>query len=333
MARAAAARAVQLDPTSVEARHYLAAALAGLGEYDAADRAFHEALALAPDDLDLLLDAAELLVERFAHDREALAEAVELAGRGADLARRRRGRERKLAAEFALLEARAFLGLGRPRAALWRLDDAARTLSDDLDVALARGTALFELLRLDEAQEVFEEVLTRSPEEAYAWWYLGLIAERRAAFGTGGAVADATALFERARRLDPEGFPGPLTLSEGAFDAVVESALAALPEKVRRYLENVAVTVEPLPSDEDLAGDPPLSPTILGLFRGTPITERSVEDPWSHFPASIVLYQRNLERACRTREALVEEIEITLLHEVGHFLGLSEEEVAALGLE
>ncbi|RMG15515.1 MAG: hypothetical protein D6729_12360, partial [Deltaproteobacteria bacterium] len=119
-ARRAAARAVQIDPTSVEARHYLAAALAGLGEDEAADRAYHEALALAPDDLDLLLDTAELLLERYPGDRDALQEAVELAGRGADLARRRRGRERALAGDFALLEARAFLGLGRARAALWR---------------------------------------------------------------------------------------------------------------------------------------------------------------------------------------------------------------------
>ncbi len=55
-------------------------------------------------------------------------------------------------------------------------------------------------------------------------------------------------------------------------------------------------------------------------------------DPWSHFPSSIVLYQKNLERACDSKEQLVEEIRVTLLHEVGHFLGLDEEELEARGL-
>ena len=56
-------------------------------------------------------------------------------------------------------------------------------------------------------------------------------------------------------------------------------------------------------------------------------------DPWSHFPSSIVLYQENLQRFARTREELVDEIAITLQHEVGHFLGLDEEELEKLGLD
>jgi predicted Zn-dependent protease with MMP-like domain len=56
-------------------------------------------------------------------------------------------------------------------------------------------------------------------------------------------------------------------------------------------------------------------------------------DPWSHFPSSIVLFQRNLERAARTRDELLEQIRITLVHEVGHYLGLSEDELYERGLE
>ncbi len=56
-------------------------------------------------------------------------------------------------------------------------------------------------------------------------------------------------------------------------------------------------------------------------------------DPWSHLPSAILLYQRNLERFVRTREELVEEIRITLVHEVGHFLGLDEDELYERGLE
>jgi predicted Zn-dependent protease with MMP-like domain len=56
-------------------------------------------------------------------------------------------------------------------------------------------------------------------------------------------------------------------------------------------------------------------------------------DPWSHFPSSIVLYQKNLERFARSRKELVEQIGITLIHEVGHFLGLDEDELWERGLE
>ena len=56
-------------------------------------------------------------------------------------------------------------------------------------------------------------------------------------------------------------------------------------------------------------------------------------DPWSHFPSSIVLYQKNLERYARGRAELIEQIGITLVHEVGHFLGLDEEELWERGLD
>ena len=137
-----------------------------------------------------------------------------------------------------------------------------------------------------------------------------------------------------ARTLSPDEFPKPIALSQQAFDAAVEAALLELPEPVRRYLSNVAITVEDLPEDQDLIGaDPPLSPAILGLFRGAPYGHKASMDPWSHFPSSIVLYQRNLERFARSREDLIEQIGVTLVHEVGHFLGLDEEDLWERGLD
>jgi predicted Zn-dependent protease with MMP-like domain len=92
--------------------------------------------------------------------------------------------------------------------------------------------------------------------------------------------------------------------------------------------------VEPIPTDEDLrSSSPPLSPSILGVFRGTPVGERSVTSAWDHAPASIVLYQRNLERFARTREELIEQIGITVMHEVGHLMGLDEHDLWERGLE
>ena len=114
----------------------------------------------------------------------------------------------------------------------------------------------------------------------------------------------------------------------------MEDALASLPEPVRRHLANVAITVEDLPAEHDLlSSDPPLSPSILGLFRGPPRGQSDGVDPGTHLPSSIVLYQRNLERFARSRAELIEEIRITLVHEIAHFLGLDEDELYARGLD
>lgn len=259
-------------------------------------------------------------------DEGDLERAVELARQGAKAARRAGLRD--LQADLLWLEGSALTELAEPAAALARLDAALALAPDHLDAMLERAFTLFELSRFDEARRQAEAVLAREPGEAWAHHQLGLLAERR------GDAAEAARHFARARKLDPQGFPRPVAVSRAEFERLAEAALEDIPEAVRRYLSNVPITVEDLPSDEDLAGgDPPLSPTILGLFRGAPYGQKSSADPWSHFPSAIVLYQRNLERAVADRAELEAQIAVTLIHEVGHFLGLNEEELEARGLD
>ncbi|HEX7489362.1 MAG TPA: metallopeptidase family protein [Anaeromyxobacteraceae bacterium] len=195
------------------------------------------------------------------------------------------------------------------------------------DLSLLQGLALVDLCCFAEARPLLE-ALAEEYEDAWAEEALAVLARRR------GDRREAERHFARARKLAPDDFPRPVLLSSKAFDAAVEDALAELPDPVRRYLENVAIAVEDIPADDDLLGsDPPHPPSILGIFRGSPLGEKASMDPWSHFPSSIVLYQENLQRYARTREELVEEITITLQHEVGHFLGLGEEELEKLGLD
>jgi predicted Zn-dependent protease with MMP-like domain len=206
--------------------------------------------------------------------------------------------------------------------------EALRLVPGHLDAALARGHALWECCRFEEARRALEGLAADLPEEPQRLHLLGLLAERR-----GDAKAAARCLA-RATALDPEGYPPPVTVGRAAFERLVEQALEALPARVRDYLANVVITVEDWPADEDLlASEPPLSPGSLGLFRGAPYGQKGSADPWSHLPSAIVIYQRNLERAVASREALVEEIRVTLLHEVLHFLGLDEDEVAGRGLD
>jgi len=78
----------------------------------------------------------------------------------------------------------------------------------------------------------------------------------------------------------------------------------------------------------DQAPDEPL----LGLFQGFPLSERSLTSP-PLFPDSILLFQEPLEETCETLEELEEQIELTVVHEIAHFFGITEERLAELGYE
>jgi predicted Zn-dependent protease with MMP-like domain/Flp pilus assembly protein TadD len=328
-ALARADEAARTAPRSVPALHYRAAALAELGRLDEAQEAYEAALSQGKDDLDLLAGAADFYVNVLSDDeaeRDQLERGLELARRGSRLARR--AGDVPLTAELAWLEGAALNQLGRAAEALERLAAAERDDPRRVDVLLEKGFALYELCRFDEAREALLRAEALDPDEPWTQHYLGLAAERK------GDADEARRRFARARKLAPDEFPKPIALSPEAFDAAVEDALADMPEPVRDYLSNVAITVEDLPSEDDLlACDPPLSPAILGLFRGAPYGQKASMDPWSHFPSSIVVYQKNLERFARSRAELIEQIGITLIHEVGHFLGLDEEDLWARGLE
>ncbi|HOA72645.1 MAG TPA: metallopeptidase family protein [Phycisphaerae bacterium] len=123
-----------------------------------------------------------------------------------------------------------------------------------------------------------------------------------------------------------------MRLSDEAFEAVVEDALASIPDGFHRYLQEIVVDVEDMPDDEiceELGVDPR---GLLGLYQGVPLTERSVSAPYQ-FPERITLYRRNIERMCRTRRQMVEQIRKTVLHEIGHHFGLSEQHLRDLGFE
>ncbi|MEQ1507331.1 MAG: metallopeptidase family protein, partial [Myxococcota bacterium] len=100
-------------------------------------------------------------------------------------------------------------------------------------------------------------------------------------------------------------------------------------------LEQVVFVVEEIPSEELCREfDPPAFPgELLGFFSGAALSDKASDDPWAQLPSTIVLFRRNLERIARDRAHLIEELRITVLHEVGHFLGLDEDDLEARGLD
>lgn len=110
------------------------------------------------------------------------------------------------------------------------------------------------------------------------------------------------------------------TMTHRQFKRIAERLLAELPSDVRGKIGNVAIVIE------DKA--PPDSPDLMGLFLGVPYGDG---DPM--LPNQIVLYKENIEAECGDESEVPEEIRITLLHEIGHFLGLDENDLAERGLE
>ena len=226
------------------------------------------------------------------------------------------------------LQAEARLDLADFAAAEAAYLQAAGLAPDEPTVLSGLGICRFELARIQEAAEDLRRALALEPDMAEAHHHLGLALEHL------GQQQEADQHLAHARRLAPAAYRAPVGLSIRQFEACVEAALADLPESVVNALQNVTVTVEDLPPlDELLLTTPPLSPQLLGLWRGTPLSERTVFDPWSEMPSAIVLYQKNLQRFARDEHELTEQIRITVLHEVGHALGLDEQALIERGLE
>jgi predicted Zn-dependent protease with MMP-like domain len=117
------------------------------------------------------------------------------------------------------------------------------------------------------------------------------------------------------------------------FDRVLRMALSELPPEFRKALDNVAVVVEEWPPDwllEEL-GIPP-EDTLYGFYHGVPLPERSFLDS-GNLPDKISIYRGPLEEDYPDREELRREIRVTLLHEIGHYFGMDEEELSRLGYE
>jgi tetratricopeptide (TPR) repeat protein len=324
-ALACSEEALRLAPRLVPALTARAGALAALGRLEDARLAWSRALAVDPNDATALLGTAELHVRRLGRARDALEAGLEYALRGARTAQARK--DPALAARLALVAGMAENDLGRSHLALPHLERAAAAMPDDADATYERGVALFELCRFEDARRAFERALALAPEDPWTLHQLGLLAERR------GEVARAERLLARARRLAPQEFQPELAVGTDEFRGEVLAALAALPEEERRSLRDVPVEIQELPGAADLlAVEPPLSPTILGLFRGPPQDEpcAAADGPRCR---TIVLYRKNLLRFARDRQELTAQVRVTLLHEIGHLRGENDDELRARGLE
>ncbi len=230
-------------------------------------------------------------------------------------------------AETWILRATAALDLDDLAAA----DDAARQAAEledeeqDAELLCVRAELALREWDLETARAKLERAQELAPNAAVLL-KLALIADLE------GDLGRADRLQREAQRLDPGNVTPAPRLSEAEFDHALQRTIARLPPQFRAALEHVAVIVDPMPTlallGEDLHATPP---DLLGLFTGASRLEGASEDG-AELPPTIHLFQRNLERACLERSELEEQLEVTLLHELGHYLGFDEDGVEELGL-
>ena len=121
---------------------------------------------------------------------------------------------------------------------------------------------------------------------------------------------------------------GALSVSPEEFEALVQTAVRRLPSPYRRLLDNISVVVEEEPSQDVLDEmDLESEDDLLGLYTGTAKGEESFFDPAGHLPARVIIYRGPIMRLCRTKDEVIQEVQDTVAHEIGHHFGLDDDEM------
>ncbi|HYO76842.1 MAG TPA: metallopeptidase family protein [Thermoanaerobaculia bacterium] len=110
------------------------------------------------------------------------------------------------------------------------------------------------------------------------------------------------------------------------FERLVEEALANLPPQFAELLQNIAVVVEDEPSADDLDALEDSNDELLGIYRGVALTRRT-HDMLPMLPDQIAIFRGPINRITRTRREAIEEIRDTVVHELGHYFGLHDDEM------
>ena len=115
----------------------------------------------------------------------------------------------------------------------------------------------------------------------------------------------------------------PVDLDREAFESLVDRALDGIPDELASLVHNVVVLVEDDAPEDD--------PDLLGLYEGTPLTER--DDGWAvgALPDRITIFRRPTLELCESREEVVEEVRVTVVHEIAHHFGIDDDRLDELG--
>lgn len=312
-------KAIDQDPSAPEAYNARGEALDASGMWEEALESFDRALERDPEFVEAMLNKAEILADR----SETCEQAILLCTRTEELCRS--DDDGYLLAEVHYIRGNALQGLFRFEEAEAEYDRALELVPDNADYLTEKGVVSYYLLEYEGAEECLHGALELDPDHPDAHYSLGLLYEKT----DRGRLAQGE--FEAAHRLDPSRCPLPFRVPRERFEQLVEEALETLPPELAAHLENTVVVVEDYPTRARLR-EVGLDPQVLGLFEGRPHA-RPGNLSSGEIPCHITLFQRNLEKMCESEADLVEQVSVTVMHEVGHFFGMSEDDLRELGLE
>ncbi|MBI5394755.1 MAG: tetratricopeptide repeat protein [Verrucomicrobia bacterium] len=302
---------IEVEPDSPDGHQGLGLSLWGLERYAEALRALNTAQKLDPEGGDIAINRAALLTDHLERHQEAVAICDGL------LRRRLKKADLRDARYFA---AKAHFRLGNDSKALTLLDRALGDSPEDIELLSWQAHVFYESGHFEKAKKVHEQCLKVDAEDPGIHWDYGLVLEKL------GLEAMARREFEKAHEQAPEDFLLPAAISPKDMERIARETLADLPEDFRDAIRDVPVIIDDFPSRAFVMENPTLGPQLLGLFTGNAHYEQSP------VPTAILLFRKNLEKVVTDREELEDEIRKTLLHEIGHYLGLSEDDLQARGL-
>ncbi|NKY49938.1 metallopeptidase family protein [Nocardia vermiculata] len=114
----------------------------------------------------------------------------------------------------------------------------------------------------------------------------------------------------------------PVTMSESRFEELVGDALDSIPAELTRAIENVVVLIEPRDRDD---------PHLLGLYHGIALTDRMDSQYGGALPDTVTIYREAILEMCSDEQEVVDEVAITVVHEIAHYFGIDEQRLHQLG--
>jgi len=312
--------ALTLNPGGAEAHNGRGEVLWEADRFEEALREFGRAAEAQPDFYAAQLNRVELLIEEFQQYEESFDLCDALLAEPLD---------DSTEAEVYYLKAKSLFYLDDLEAALFLLRRAIQVGGEVSVYRGFEGQILFELGDFSAARRSLEKSDALEANTAHTLYHLALVAEHESDYEL------AEDLFVRADALPGDFYPRPVRIKQADFERAAEEAFRSLPEHIRQYVSNCPILIAELPEAELVRGES-LSPQILGLFQGTPATEPGASPTFGTEPRidtdRIMLFKRNLEKVAGSSEELVQQMQITVKHEIGHYLGLDDDELDRLGI-
>jgi predicted Zn-dependent protease with MMP-like domain len=306
------------DPGDPDVLLLLAACKREGGDFQEALKLLEQAAEADPEWATPELWIAEILSD----DLDRLPDALQHAKAALD-----RAEEEDEFLESLALKAGLEIDLGKTKAAKETLAElppleAGATMAPEMAREFAQ--LLFEVGEVEQARSRFAVLVEADARDADAWHGLGTCAE---------AMEDEDAkrrAWLHTWDLDNQTPLAGERLSQDQMEELAEAALEELSERAQQLLQNVPVLIVDLPARDEV--EKGLDPRLLGLFSGQAYPEGSSVGGEPQL-TQILLFRKNLERVARDEDDLREQIRITLIHETGHFFGMSEEDLGEVGLD